>query len=298
MHARELRLVQYPSLMWITPRTLSPILPRFTAFKSITTLSLHSFSAHHFNNLDTETIFGHFFPTVRKLDLDEPRTTAKALLRFLCNFRALDDLTISDPEWDYETGPPLAAEATTLPPLRGTLHFMRLHADSADFVSLLVGLPVAFQHVSLVSCQLPSASINLLLEQLSSNLKSLSLSSWFISELVRHSSPFPVNPQIQATVFPQSIFPPVRESRKSDFSQEWFRSRNPSVAYTPLWGQFRRPTYERLLWILTRSTLEILPIMSISKASGNWMLNYTELPQPTGVSTRPWLSYPPIILLP
>jgi len=218
--------------MWITPQTLSPILPRFAAFKNVTTLSLHSFSAHHFDDLDTEAVFGHFFLTVRKLDLDEPRTTAKCLLRFLCNFCALDDLSISGPEWDHETDPQPDTEVGTLPPLGGTLHFLRLHADSADFISLLAELPVAFQHVSLVNCQLPSAPINQLLMQLSSNLESLSLSSWFISELSWHILPSPTNCQTQATVFLESICLPVLESGKFNFSRVWSRLKNLFAAYT------------------------------------------------------------------
>ena len=166
--------------MWIVPPMLSPILPQFAAFKNITSLSLHSLSVHDFDDTETQSIFGHFFLTVRKLDLDEPRATTRGLLRLLSNFRTLDDLSISDPKWDHETEVPTPAEAVTPPPLHGTLHFLRLHADSADFVSLLVRLPLAFRRVSLVNCQLPSMSIDLLLKRLSSSLKSFSVSSWFV----------------------------------------------------------------------------------------------------------------------
>ena len=191
-HARELRLVQYPSFMWIVPPMLSPILPQFAAFKNITSLSLHSLSVHDFDDAETLSIFGHFFQTVRKLDLDEPRATTRSLLRFLCNFCALDDVSISDPKWDYETEVPPPAGAVTPPPLHGTLHFLRLHADSADFVRLLARLPLAFRRVSLVNCQLSSTSIDLLLKRLSSSLKSFSMSSWFVgaSKVVCYSPPY------------------------------------------------------------------------------------------------------------
>lgn len=183
VHARELRLVQYPAFMWITPSILFSILPRFAAFRSVTSLSLHSLSLHEFGDVDTQHVFGHFSPTVRELDLSEPRATPRGLIRFLHSFWTLDDLSISDPEWDHETEAPPIAEAGTLPPLHGTLHFLRLHADSADFVSLLAGLPVAFQHVSLVNCQLPSTPINRLLMRLSTSLKSFSVSAWFYGVL-------------------------------------------------------------------------------------------------------------------
>lgn len=191
IYARELRLVQYPSLMWITPPMLSSILPQFAAFKNITSLSLHSLTVHDFDDVNTRSIFGHLLPTVRKLDLEGPRATARGLFHFLCNFCALDDLSISDPEWDHEIEVPSAAEIGRLPPLRGTLHLMRLHADSVDFVGLLGGLPAAFRRVSLVNCQLPPGPINLLLKRLSSSLVSFSVSSWFIgvSKMARYSPP-------------------------------------------------------------------------------------------------------------
>ena len=217
--------------MWITPQILSSIFPRFSAFKNITSLSLHLFSVHHFDDLDIQSCFQHFFPTVQKLNLEGPRTTAIGLLLFLCNFRALDDFSISDPEWDHETNAPPAPEARMLPPLRGTLHFLRVHADSANFVSLLAGLSVAFQRVSLVNCQLPSTSINLLLKRLSSSLKSFSSSSWFVSESSQHVSPFSTERQTQAAAFRIPIFHPVLESKKYSFLREWFLSPNPSREY-------------------------------------------------------------------
>lgn len=191
-YARELRLVQYPSFMWIVPWMLSPILPQFAAFKNITSLSFHSLSVHDFDDFDTRSIFGHFFLTVRKLDLNEPRATTKGLLRFLCNFRTLDDLSISDPKWDRETEVSPPAEAVTPPPLRGALHFLRLHADSTSFINLLARIPLAFRRVSLVNCQLPSKPIDLLLKRVSQSLKSFSVSSWFIgaSRLARSFPPY------------------------------------------------------------------------------------------------------------
>ena len=276
--------------MWITPRILSSIIPRFSAFKNITSLSLHSFSVHHFDDLDIQSCFQHVFATVQKLNLEGPRTTAIDLLLFMCNFRALDDFSISDPEWDHETSGPPAPEVRVLPPLRGTLHLLRVHADSADFVSLLAGLSVAFQRVSLVNCQLPSTTINLLLKRLSSSLKSFSSSSWFISELSQHVSPSSIERQIQAAAFQIQIFRPVLESKKSSFLQEWFLSPNPSREYITRWGLFRPPTYGQSPWISTRRMWEILPTRNISGTSGGWMLNFTGLPRLTEGPTRPWLN--------
>ena len=202
---------------------LSSILPRFAAFQSITSLSLHSLSIHHFDDVDIRSIFGHLFQTVRRLDLEEPHATARGLLRFLCNFCALEDLSISDPEWDRETKVPQAAEAGSTPPLHGTLHFLRLHADSADFVSLLAGLPIAFRCVSLVNCQLPSTPVNLLLKGLAQSLAALTVSSWFNGVSDPPRSPFPTNRQAQPIVSRTSILLPVLESRKSDFLWELFQ---------------------------------------------------------------------------
>ena len=134
---------------------------------------------HDFDDVNAWSVFEHFFPTVRKLDLDQPRATPRGLLRFLCNFCTLEDLDISDPEWNHEIGGSWAVEVGALPSLHGTLHLMRLHADSADFVSLLAGLPVAFRRLSLANCRLPSTPINLLLTRLSQSLESFSVSSWF-----------------------------------------------------------------------------------------------------------------------
>ena len=176
-HARELRLVQYPTLMWITPHMLHPILPRFTAFRAVTCLSIHLFSVRLFSGVDTQAIFGHFFPTVKELNLEEPRATAKGLHQFICRFLVLDHLSISDPEWE-PGNTILAPEVETVPPLRGTLHFLRLHPDSAKFVDLLARMPVAFRDILFVNCQLPSTPVNRLLRRLSPTLKSFSASAW------------------------------------------------------------------------------------------------------------------------
>ena len=178
VHARELRLVQYPSLTWITPHMLYPILSRLTAFESVTCLSLHSFSLRPFNEEDILAIFGRFFPTVRELNLEEPRATVGDLFRFLCRFRVLDNLSISDPEWEPGNTSP-ATGVGAVPPLRGTLYFLRLHADSENFVNLLASMPIAFKDILFANCRLPSKPVNRLLRRLSSSLKSFCASAWF-----------------------------------------------------------------------------------------------------------------------
>jgi len=188
VHARELRLVQYPSCKWITPHMLYPILPRFAMFRTVTRLSLHLFSVHLFNKADTQTIFGHFFPTVKELNLEEPYTTVKGLHQFICHFLVLDNLSISDPEWESEDTP-LDLEVETAPPLRGMLYLLRLHPNSAKFVDLLARMPVAFRDVLFVNCQLPSMPVNRLLRRLSPSLKSFSASAWLNGVFQRlHSS--------------------------------------------------------------------------------------------------------------
>jgi len=177
-YAQELRLVQQPSFMWIIPVFLYPILPQFAMFDSVTSLSFDSFSLHQFDEDDIVEIFGHFFPTVQKLDLGDLRSTVGRLVRFLLHFRVLDDFSISDPKWD-EDDAPLASASVDPPPFRGELYFMGLNADSADFVSLLACIPIAFQRVSVVGCQLPSAPLNRLLNQLSLSLREFSMSTWF-----------------------------------------------------------------------------------------------------------------------
>ena len=183
IHARELHLVQYQSFMWITPHLLYPILPRLAAFNKITSLSLHSFSIHPFDATDIRTIFRHLFQTVRDLNLEEPHANAASLLGFLSHFKVLDDLSISDPEWDHECGAPSVLGEQTWPPLRGTLHFLRIHEDSAEFINLLADITTALQEISLVNCQLPSALINRLLNRTSSSLKIFSMSAWSYSGL-------------------------------------------------------------------------------------------------------------------
>lgn len=178
-YAQELRLVQLPSFMWIVPFLLYPILHQFAMFDNVTSLTLNSFSIHHFDEFDITEIFGHFFPTVRKLDLEGPRSSVNDLVRFLLHFRVLDDFSICDPEWDDEGNTRFISASAELPPFSGELHLVGLHADSADFIGLLALNPVAFQRVLIVNCQLPPDPINQLLSRLSLSLRTFSMSGWF-----------------------------------------------------------------------------------------------------------------------
>ena len=177
-YAHELRLVQRPSFTWIAPVFLYPILHRFAMFDNVTSLSLDSFSVHYFDEVDIVEIFRHFFLTVRKLHLEDPRSTVNGLVWFLFHFQVLDDFSISDPKWD-ETDVPFVSGSVGSPPFRGELHLMGLDTDSADFISLLACIPVAFRRVSVVGCQLPAAPLNRLLNRLSPNLRAFSMSTWF-----------------------------------------------------------------------------------------------------------------------
>ena len=215
-HARELHLVQYPSFMWIRPSMLEPILPRFTTFQSVTSLSFYSLSVRHFEGADIQSIFGHFFQTVRKLVLEDTCATARGLFHFLCNFHALDDLSISNPEWDHEIEVPQAAEASAFPSLHGTLSLRRLGANSADFVGLLAGLSTSFRRIWLVDCQLPSMQINLLLKRLAPSQAHPCIDgvpNYFIP-------PFLSNRRAQLTVPQLLIFHPAPELRESNSSRE------------------------------------------------------------------------------
>ena len=181
-YAQELRLVQRPAFMWIAPFLLYPILHQFAMFTNVTSLSLNCFSIHYFNEDEITEVFEHFFPTVRTLNLEDPRSSVNGLIRFLLHFRVLDDFSVSDPEWDGEDVLPVIPTSAKLPPFRGELYLLRLHADSADFIGLLAHIPIAFRRVLVVSCQLPPAPINRLLNQLSPSLRQFSMSTWFDSE--------------------------------------------------------------------------------------------------------------------
>ena len=186
---------------------LYPILHQFAMFNNVTSLSLNSFSLHHFNEVDITEIFEHFFPTVRKLSLEDLCSSVDALIWFLLRFRVLDDLSICDPEWDDEDNALFVSASAELPPFRGELHFLRLHADSVDFIDLLARIPIAFQQVSVVNCQLPSASINRLLNQLSPSLRVFSMSGWFDSALKTFSVLHcPLTTQIQVVASRTSTF--------------------------------------------------------------------------------------------
>lgn len=202
--------------MWIRPSMLEPILPRFTTFQSITSLSFYSLSVRHFEGADIQSIFGHFFQTVQKLVLEEPRATARGLFHFLRNFHALDDLSISNPEWDHETEVSPAAGARALSSLHGTLSLRRLGADSADFVGLLAGLPASFRRIWLVDCQLPSMQINLLLNRLTPSPTPPCIDgapNYFIP-------PNLSNCRVQLTVPQLLTFHPAPEPRESNSSRE------------------------------------------------------------------------------
>lgn len=225
-YARQLHLVQYQSLEWITPRLLYPILHQFAAFRNVSSLSLHSLSIELFDAADVKAIFGHFFPTVRSLDLEGPRAKATSLLEFLLHFQALDDLGISDPEWDHESATPLTGRQVW-PPLRGTLHFRGVRADSVEFIDLLTGIPIAFRHVCLVCCQLPPALINQLLDRTSSCLKTFSISTWFRGGSCEASTSSAVllTTRSQAIVVMQSIFPAAIKLKSYCSSPEWYQWR-------------------------------------------------------------------------
>ena len=190
---------------------LYPMLPALSAFRTVTRFSLHSLSVHFFNETDIQAIFGHFFPTVKELNLEEPCAAAGSLHKFICHFAVLDHLTISDPEW--ELGSESLDEVETIPPLRGTLHLRGLYADSEEFLDLLARTPAAFQDILFVGCQLPSEPTNRLLRHLSRSLKSFSASTWFNGELKFKPARLPRitdDKLLQATAFQASTFPLVR----------------------------------------------------------------------------------------
>jgi hypothetical protein len=125
---------------------LYPMLPRLSAFRTVTRLSLHSFSVHFFNETDIRAIFSHLFPTVKELNLENPCAVAGSLHKFICHFVVLDHLTISDPEWEPGNEP--LDDVEIVPPLRGTLHLQGFYADSGEFLDLLARTPVAFRGIA------------------------------------------------------------------------------------------------------------------------------------------------------
>jgi hypothetical protein len=169
--------------MWLEPQVLHLVSPHLSSFREITTLSLHSLSLSLFSQADINAIFGHFFFTVKKLNLDDPNSTPQALIHFICRFSVMENLAISSPRWASPDGRP-AAPIAHIPPFTGKLCLYKFQQDSATFVRLLSMLPINFGSVAVVDCGWDPLPFNRLLYRVSHTLKYLAVSAWFNGTLL------------------------------------------------------------------------------------------------------------------
>lgn len=181
-HTRKLRLIQYPWNVWLEPRVLRQLSPHLSSFCAVTTLSLHSLPLYLFSGDDLMAIFGHFFHTIRRLDLDHPNSTPQGLISFLCRFSAIENLTISSPEWvSSDDEPTFPAEHT--PPFTGKLSLSKFQEDSSTFVRLLSEFPINFWSIKVLDCEWDPLPFGYLLRRVSHSLKHFAVSAWSNGEL-------------------------------------------------------------------------------------------------------------------
>lgn len=162
--------------MWLEPHILRIASPCLSPFRAVTTLSLHSLSIYRFDEDGLNTVFGQFFSTVKKLDLDDPRSSPQGLIRFVCHFSAVESLSISSPWWaeqDESISP-----AGSIPPFTGKLYLSKFQQDSTPFVRLLSKLPMHFVHITVIDCDWHPLPFSHLLRRVSHSLKYLAVSAW------------------------------------------------------------------------------------------------------------------------
>lgn len=177
-YARTLRLVQYPRMMWIQPRLLIHFSHHFSIFTNVTSLTIDTLPIYLFSQVELQNVFDHFFRTVTELSLESPWSNPHDLIAFLRHFSELDSLTISDPEW-VDTRQFLFHPRKASPPCKGTLDLIRFDSNSGLFIRLLSRLSLGFKQLSIIDCSLEGSELELLLDRLGENLKSLVISAWF-----------------------------------------------------------------------------------------------------------------------
>lgn len=170
--------------MWLEPKILRLVSPYLSLFRAVTTLSLHSLPIFHFDEDDVSAVFGQFFPTVKKLNLDDPTSSPRELIHFLCHFSAVENLSISSPEW-VERGSSISP-AGSIPPFTGKLYLSKFQQDSTPFVRLLSKLPMSFRHITVIDCDWDPLPFSHLLRRVSHSLKHLAVSAWIKGMFLRH----------------------------------------------------------------------------------------------------------------
>jgi len=163
--------------MWLEPQTLRLASPYLSSFRAVTTLSLHFLPVYRFNEDDMNAIFGQFFSTVKKLDLDRPTSSPRGLIYFLCNFSAMESLSVSSPEWVEQSD--LIAPVGYIPPFTGKLYLSGFQQDSTPFIRLLSKLPISFRWITVMNCDWDPLPFSRLLRRVSHSLKHLAVSAWF-----------------------------------------------------------------------------------------------------------------------
>lgn len=208
--------------MWLEPQILRLFSPNLSAFRAVTTLSLHSLPLSLFTPTDVRGVFGHFFHTVKKLNLDDPISTPRGLIGFLCCFFATESLTISSPEWvSLCDGPTSPVER--LPPFTGKLSLSKFQRDSTPFIRLFSKLPINFWSVTVVDCEWDPLPFSRLLHRVSHSLKRFSASAWFNGTFRCRrsvSSHVSLIPFIKSTDLHPPISPTAINSRKCGFLPE------------------------------------------------------------------------------
>lgn len=203
--------------MWLEPQTLRLASPYLSSFRAVTSLSLHSLPVYRFDEEDVNAIFGHFFPTVKKLSLDDPKSSPHGLIRFLSHFSAMENLSVSDPAW-VEQGAVISIVGYT-PPFTGKLYLSGFQQNSTPFIRLLSKSPINFRHIIIMNCDWDPLPFSRLLRCMSHSLRFLAVSAWFKGMLfTAQMHPHLTSYLSKNTSSRPSTSPPVTNSKKSGSS--------------------------------------------------------------------------------
>ena len=166
-YAREVYIDIGQSLV---PETLEAYLPHFRSLNRVQTLGINHFDLTKF--LPTfERYFVQFVPTLRSLHLPQVMGDASEVLKFICNFPQLDDLSLTlHSSYHVEVPPGLSMEHS--PPLKGTLV---LRGSVSTPVRFLLEIPGGLHFRSIDANGVDKAELDEILVTCSSTLEEFSL---------------------------------------------------------------------------------------------------------------------------
>ena len=152
------------------PEALEAFLPYFHSFTRVHTLSISGLDVSRFSP-GFEQYFVQFVPTLRSLHLPQVMGGAREVLEFVCEFPRLDDLSLTQPSFNFADVPPrLSVEDS--PPLKGALVLGGRLSTPARF---LLGIPGGLHFRCVDVGGVGKTELGEILAACSSDLETLSL---------------------------------------------------------------------------------------------------------------------------